>query len=205
MATIELKIDTSKVNAFLAGLPEQVLQQATARSLNRTILTVRQGVRTDIASRLKIKGVDLTKGLEVVQRAKPSEAIDEQQVRMVVSSKPQSLGSFNPKQTGIGVTVNVKGQTKVIRHAFLLRGVSGKGGGGDTSGVFIRKNLFKPGTRMKRVGPQRSALPIQKLYTTRISDVFTDQKGRYDQAAQAQLTKEMNSNFQFYYNKYLNS
>jgi hypothetical protein len=196
---IDLKIDTSKINAFLAGLPDNVLQKATARSLNRTMLTIRQITRVDIASKLKIKSSELTKGLEIVERAKSNQPVEDQQAVMRVSGKPQSLMNFRPQQTPLGVNVNIKGTTKLIRHAFIATMPNGG------AGVFIRKNLVKPGTIMRRVGDNRSQLPIQKLYTTRIADVFTDQKGRYLTEGQAQLNKEMRTNFNFYYEQYLKS
>jgi hypothetical protein len=196
---VELKIDTRNCEAFLFGLPEQVLQRATARSLNRTILTIREISRKGISDKLKLKSTEITKGLPITGKAKPTESIDEQRAVMEVSSKPQSLYYFSPQQTSRGVSVNVKGQRRVINHAFIAKMPNGG------SGVFIRKRALSKfaGITARRVGPQQSELPIQKLYTTRISEAFTDQKGRFLTEGQIQLNKEMKANFTYYYDQYL--
>lgn len=197
MATgFSITIDSSKASAFLIGLPDAVLKKAVAKSLNEAAKIVREIVQDDIGERLKLKKQDLNSAI-TIQNAKAAAEIEDQFSAVRVSSKPQSLLNFSPIQTAEGVTVNIKGQRKLVRGAFIARMPNA------TKGVFIRKNKIKPGTPTRRAGTNNSQLPIQKLYTTRATDVFTDQKGRYMLAASEDVDKRFQVNFDYYYNKYL--
>jgi hypothetical protein len=85
-----------------------------------------------------------------------SKVISELVWRMDVSGAPSPLSAFPHRQTRKGVTVSVnKNGSKLIRSAFVATMKSGH------KGVFVRR------------GNKR--LPIDELFSTRISDVFRDQ------------------------------
>jgi hypothetical protein len=156
-------------------------------------MTIIRGISNqEIGEHLKLKSSEINKGLDIYQKARSSDPIDNQVVRMSVSSKPVSLLNYGAKQNDLGVVVNVKGQTKLLRHAFIAKMPNG------TSGVFLRKKYLHPGL------PPKEARKISKRYSTRISDVFGDYSARFAAEGQAELDKQLKESFDFYYNQYLN-
>jgi hypothetical protein len=197
MIEIKVEVDLRTVDAWLETLNEKVFQKAMARSLNRAMTTLRKESSTDIRAGLKLKQATISEGLDISHKAKGTELLENMYAQLDVSSKPQSLLAFGARQTKRGVTVNVKGKRKTIAHAFIARMPNA------TSGVFIRKKLMLSpkkasgiATRISRKG--NSHLPITKLYTTRISEVFGDKRGRYQVVAAERVKREFESNFKYY-------
>jgi hypothetical protein len=119
------------------------IQRATARALNRAIVTTRQDVIKKLQTETGLKQATIRARLEI-QRASPRQL----EAAVVVSAKSIPLIEFGARQTPAGV-VTARGQFR--RGAFLATMRSGH------RGVFKRRSVTRPRRGLPRGSPQ---LPI---------------------------------------------
>lgn len=152
MLSLSVASNASAIMAELDDLTSGKQRVAIMRALNRA----GDGVRTD-ASR-EIRRVYRVKKSTVDKAFSVGRASAERlQVVVTITGRPLSLAGFDPKQTRKGVTVNIKGQRKLIPHAFIRTLRTKKGEEYDV--VFIR------------TGDGR--FPVKALKTVDVPGAFT--------------------------------
>ena len=119
------------IEQFAATLTDKVIRQATVRSLNRTLTTIRAAASRKVTEQLKIKSADAKKAI-VIRKAVPQARIEEIRGVIDVTGRPLPLSYFDPRprtvkvranrfgSTRQGVTVNIKGTRKLVQGAFLM-------------------------------------------------------------------------------------
>lgn len=152
-----------------------------------------------ILERYNVPEAKLKDAYEVNIEAKMDQKVGEMTATMGSALRRMSLINFSASKTGTGVTVRIKksGGRKLFKGAFIAKSSSSQGGGAEPQ-VFIRKNVLKPGTQMRRrPAPSGPELPIQKLTTLRVSGIVNKQADELiDQAAkvwQKEFEKAWNS------------
>lgn len=120
--------------------------------LNRTIAQVKTEASRNIRQEVRLKAKDVNRGLVIVRANSQKGALVTMQASIQVNTNPVPLFQYGAKQTKQGVTVNVKGIRKLVKHAFIAKMKSGH------EGVFLQRG--------------KARLPIDELYSTRLSDVF---------------------------------
>lgn len=189
--TITVDYDTQTLNAFLRSLNDKVLQKSMALSLNRTIDTLRKEVNLNVRKNLKIQYSGLNKSLIISHRARSNELIQSQYSELTIDGKAQPIINFGARQVASGVSVNVKGSRKIIKHAFISTMKSGH------RGVFLRARWVKAAGYM----PIKTKSGREKLFeafTTRVTEVFEDKREMYQEKAQQKFTKEFGANFRHF-------
>ncbi len=151
---IQVYYDVRELSVWLSRANMPALQRAVGSALNRTIAQVKTQASRSVRNEIKLKTKDINNRLMVVRANSSKGALTQMQAIMRVSGKPVPLISYGAKQTKQGVVVHVKNNRTVLKHAFIARMRSGH------QGVFIRKG--------------KKRLPIQELYSTRVSDVFNN-------------------------------
>lgn len=135
-------------NEFLASIDSfttRQMNQAASMALNRTMDGMRVDASREIRARYKVKVATVNKAFSF-QRSTASSLTGVIRVR----GRPLSLAGFDPRQTKAGVTVNVKGTRKLIRHAFIRTLSTNKGDEYDV--VFIRQGSARyPITALKTI------------------------------------------------------
>ena len=128
--------------------PGRKLEKALAKATTSAARALRAAATKNVRQRKRFKVSKLKKSL-------PLRRVNAQEWRMDVSGEPMPVAAFPHRQTAKGVSVAInQGQRKLIKSAFVATMKSGH------RGVF------------RRVGKGR--LPIEELFTTRVSDVFND-------------------------------
>ena len=151
MLNVSVTSNAAAIMAEIDGLTKGQQRVAIMRALNRA----GDGVKTD-ASR-EIRQIYRVKKATVDKSFGISRASAERlQVVVNVSGRPLSLAGFDPKQTRKGVSVNVKGQRKLIPHAFIRTLRTKKGDEYDV--VFIRTSAGR--------------FPIKALKTVDVPGLF---------------------------------
>lgn len=142
----------------------KAIQRATARALNKAIVSVRaeaaRGVKAELPS---LKAADI-KSVMRLERTKASTSVAEQSAAIVVSGRPIELYKFAARPRTVqtargprqGVTVKVKQERKVVSGAFIAEMKSGKIG------------VWKGTGQTTATGRQR----IKLLYSTTVRDIF---------------------------------
>lgn len=153
MLGISVQSNAKSIIAEIDALTAGGARTAIMRALNRAGDGVRTDVSREIRAGWKVKKATVDKAFNV-QRATTASL----RVVVHVSGRPLSLAGFAARQTKKGVTVNVKGQRKLIAHAFIrtLRTLKGD----EYEVVFIRER-----------GAAR--LPIKALKTVDVPGLFS--------------------------------
>lgn len=129
--------------------PGRKLEKALAKATTSAARALRAAATKSVRQRKRFK-------VSKLRRALPLRRVNTQEWRMGVSGETMPVASFPYRQVKRGVSVAInQGQRKLIKSAFVATMKSGH------RGVF------------RRVG--KSRLPIEELFTTRVSDVFNDQ------------------------------
>lgn len=149
--------DSRDLAIWRGGKVEGALQRALRLAGNQALRVMERESEAHVLGRKRMREVDVRTGMPLVFPNRKA-AIRDLVWRQKVSGKPVALSKFPYIQTrrGVNVRVNVDGSTRRIAHAFAV--VMPKSG---HLGVFVRKD--------------RRRLPIQQLWTTRISDVMQDE------------------------------
>lgn len=152
MIGLSVKSNARSIIAEIDGLTAGGARTAMMRALNRAAGGVRTDASREIRKTYKVKKATVDKSFSV-------QTATSQSLRAVVhvSGRPLSLAGFAARQTKKGVTVNVKGQRKLIRHAFIRTLKTQRGEEFDV--VFIREG--------------KSRLPIKALKTVNVTGLFT--------------------------------
>ncbi|MFO0386350.1 MAG: phage tail protein [Flavobacteriales bacterium] len=156
MFTIETKAVTDKLRSQYKQLSERAVRTGIARAINHTLGKTKTASSREIRSVYRIKAKDITKSMRITRAY-----VQRQFGELVASGQPLSAMAFGARQTKKGVSINVKGQRKLIRGAFLATMKSGK------QGVFARGRYGKDGFefRTKRIRKKGNDLPIEELKT----------------------------------------
>ena len=155
-AAIEFVWDSRDLEIWRGGKVEGALVRALRLAGNQALRGMQKDSVAHVIERKRMRPDDVAKGLPLVFPSR-KEALRDLVWREKVSGTPVPLGKFPHIQTarGVSVRVNVGGATKRIKSAFVATMGNGH------VGVFRRKG--------------KARLPIQELWTTRISDVMKDQ------------------------------
>jgi hypothetical protein len=149
---------TQSARAFLAAvddLKKTQLNRAAAIALNRAAEGVRVDASREIRSRFKVKVSVVNKAFSIRKAS-----ADHLEAVVFVRGRPLSLGNFSPRQVRAGVTVNVKGSRKLVRHAFLKTFTSLKGDEANAyQVVFVREG--------------NARYPLKALRTVDVPGVFS--------------------------------
>ena len=188
---VKLKTNVDQVLSELDGFVDDVLQVAAPRALNK----LRDQAKTagfrklaelyDIGPRTMDKYATLT-------FAKPGDL----EATINVKGKGFPLAVFKPRQTALGVSIQIKGGRTIIPHSFLAKMPSGH------VGVFARGTYgasfrFSKG-RARRVRRGRwTELPIRELFTFGPAKAFANpdvvdaMQSRVDEQAGKVLKQEI--------------
>jgi hypothetical protein len=134
-------------------LTQREFNKAAVMALNRTADGARVDASREIRSRYRLKVAAVNKAFSIRKAGG-----DLLVVVLNVRGKPLNLGNFDPRQTRKGVSVNIKGQRKLIPHAFIVRS-------GGFPVVMIRE------TPKGHIPTKR--LPIRPLTTVDIPGLFS--------------------------------
>jgi hypothetical protein len=152
---LEFIWDSRDLEVWRGGKVEFALARALRLAGNQALRVMQRDSTRAILGRKLMREGDVVKALPLVFPGRKA-AIRDLVWREKVSGKPVPLSQFPHIQTkrGISVRVNVGGGTKRIKSAFVATMRSGH------VGIFRRKG--------------KARLPLQELWTTRISDVMQD-------------------------------
>lgn len=164
MLNVDLNSYGKQVRARLLSMKTDLNDKATVRALNKTGAQVKTAASREIrAAGYNMKAGDIKKQIKVIPATAGKPVVT---VRCV--GRPVPLIKFSARQTGKGVTVNVKNGRKLIRGAFVATMPSGH------RGVFIRTGHDH--RRVVRGGKVVwSGLPIKQLFGPAIPDAFGNQ------------------------------
>ena len=177
------------------------MKQAVRSALRKAARGIESDSMEMVLNRYTPTKKDLSGAYEVRVDARQSEPIDEYRATVGARLRRYSLMRFEPKQTATGVTIRIKkgGGKKLIKHAFIAQVDNPRSG--ESTHVFIRKKVFKPGITSYRRGKYRSEFPIELLRNLRLAGVVEKQSPElipevgsrftesFDKAWQAELGK----------------
>jgi hypothetical protein len=157
---------TAELARTLTALEREVLPQATARAMNRTVVTVRKVATKRVRQRLGVKAKVVRSRIAIFRASKDN-------LRVILRGRGRGLSymAFRPRQTKRGVSVRLPGEPggsprrHVERGAFIARMPNG------ALGVFERI----PGKYMaSRKGQTKHSQAIRKLYGPGVAPVLAD-------------------------------
>lgn len=158
--------------ADLANVKSSILEKAIPRALNRVgSMAITTGARE-----LRADGYNF-KISEIKDAFRQSKASAGNLVTTLkVRRRTKSLMEFSPRESKAGVTVQIHGQRKLIKGAFIaqrLNGVSGVFIEDKTAGKIIvrRQKEYKRGSR----GGWQT-LPAKKLYGPSVGGVYANER-----------------------------
>lgn len=154
MAAITFQWDSRELDFWKGPGIERAATRALTKAGNDALRAMKIASTRAVRGRKRFKVARVKKALPVVF-PRASKAIESLVWRMDVSGVPVPLADFPHTQTRRGVTVAVNnGKRKLIKSAFVATLRSGH------TGIFRRRG--------------KARLPIDELFTTRVSDVFDD-------------------------------
>jgi hypothetical protein len=163
---IELVWDSRDLKFWRGGRLEAALVSALSKSGSDAIRASRTETKRKVRQRKRMKAGRIAKGTPLIFPGN-KKTIHKLVWRMKVSGEAVPLADYPLRQTNQGVMVEINvGQRSLIKGAFRTVLKSGH------KGVF------------RRVGSSR--LPIKELFTTRLSDVASDQGFMPEVAERAQ-------------------
>lgn len=153
MFSIDIKVDSRRVQHALSQLASDLQDKAIMRAVNKTAAAAKTAASREIrAQGYNIKAAAISKSL-LIHRATKHDL----KAVISVTGKPIPLLAYGGRQVGRGVSVQVKNGRKIIRGAFIATMPSGH------QGVFVRV-----GKRHKKVMRNGhvvwSGLPIKQLF-----------------------------------------
>lgn len=173
MPAISLQWDPKELAVWLEGKTEAAVVRAVSKAGGDALRFLRAGSSRLIRSRKRFKVSRVNKAM-TLRYPRGVRSIEELVWHMDVKDSAMPIADLPNRQVrrGVSVAVNTSGR-KLLAQAFIARMKSGH------TGVFLRaegggigpltKRQTKLGQRL-RVG----RLPIQEVFTSRISDVFAD-------------------------------
>jgi hypothetical protein len=156
---IELHWDRRDLGVWGGAKFESAIARALRKAGTDAIRSIKAFSSKGIRAKKRFRVAAVNRALPVTQPQ--GRGIHQLAWRMDVSGAATPASAFPVRQVRKGVNLAINtGSRKLLKGAFVATMRSGH------KGVFIRELLAKP----KRVG----RLPIEEVYTTRISDVFRD-------------------------------
>lgn len=189
---IEVKIDSREIQTFLNAASIKNVRKALARSLNRTMITVRKVAAQEIKKGLRLSSKEIKDAIPIKGKASPNQPIASQEATLGASSKHFSMSKFKPKATSSGIRVNITGSPQVVNHAFLATMPNGG------RSVFIRSRYTEKKGTIRRVGKNRSELPIQKVVYKSMIQILPDVTAPLQRVATERFQEEFNRNLSFF-------
>lgn len=176
MVEITLKWDTSQVRFLEAkgAGAKRALMRAVRSGGRDAIRAARTDFRRYVQTRKRFKVRTINEALKIDM---PTSGVDVEQLvwRMRVSSRPVSLAEFPHRQGkhGVSVGVNKGGKRMLVKGAFTATMPNG------TYGIWRRIAQTAHGPMTKKISKSTDffrvgRLPIERQFSTRISDVFQD-------------------------------
>jgi hypothetical protein len=161
---VNVRGDLRNLELSAREMTDGVRNKATARALNR----MGEGVRTEVPRIVRDQGYSLKvariKKDLLLMRASPGQLT----VTVRAQGRAIPLIEYQARQVKQGVTVNVKGQRKLVRHSFIATMPTGH------RGVF-----FRSGTKrvMKQKNGKRysSQLPITEEYGPSVPGIVVNE------------------------------
>lgn len=153
MIQLSLNISESQIAAFRARGLERALFRALTKGGRDAIRTLKSASSRSIRQRKRIKVRALRWGLLTKKHAARTIPDLQWEMKVDTDAQPVSAYSFRQMRKGVRVAINT-GVRHLIPGAFVARMKSGH------EGVFQRDG--------------KARLPIDELFTSRISDVFDD-------------------------------
>lgn len=174
--SVAIKLSWNRAEAGPFG--DKKLEHALVRALGKAggdaVRALKAASSRSVRARKRFKVSRVNRSLPLTF-PKQKKTVGDLVWRMDVASDPVPLADFPHTQTKRGVTVAVgRGGRKLIKSAFVATMSSGH------TGIFVRATSGMQGP-MKRKRGRKSAvwrvgrLPVQELFTTRVSDVFDDE------------------------------
>jgi hypothetical protein len=152
--SLEFTIDSRDLEPWRNRKIERAIVRALGKAGNDAIKAMRIASTKKIRGRKRMKLGKLNRALPLAYPGDKRE-ITALVWRMDVSGRPIAISEYPARQTAKGVSVQVNvGKRKLIKSAFITILKSGH------RGVFRRR------------GPER--LPIEEIFSTKVSDVFAD-------------------------------
>lgn len=150
---IQAKTDYGSLQHFLDSVSEKAVWEAARKGGNTTLRRMQAEANRRVRAQRNLKQRFVKNALRLqFPRRRGSSSRQSLQWQMNVRGDGVGLINYSPRETKRGVSVNVAGQRQLIEGAFIATMDSGH------TGVF------------RRTGTGR--LPIEELFSTRVSDVF---------------------------------
>jgi len=151
---LQLQWDTSQIQALRNAGLERVLIRSLRMAGGDAIRAIRAAANRSVRFRKRMKAGAVSRGL-LLRMPRSVRSLSDLEWRVDVSGKAVPLAAYPHRQGKRGVSVAVnKGARKVIPSAFVARMKSGH------VGIFRRTT--------------KARLPIEELFSSRISDVIQD-------------------------------
>lgn len=208
MPTITVDVrNFKKVGILLRDISDKTLRQAVARSIARTITTVRKEAVKEFRSAklISMKSGTMKKRIRAYNHAKATSPVASQFGEVAISGKAESMARFFARETQLGTRVGFHGSRNGLYsvgspiYAVQLSQI-GKEYAAQYSGTpfFMRKGGMRVNAVMVREGSKR--LPIQKMTGPSLGKLAQDHgllKG-LEAVAQRRYGEEFERNLNFY-------
>lgn len=150
----QIRADYDSLKQFITGVSEEAVWRAALRAGNDSLKRLRTESGRRVRAERKLKARTVRHHLHIFQAHSkgPGGKTAAARWRLGVAGAPIPLYLYGARKTKRGVSVNVSGKRKIVGGAFIATMKSGH------TGVF------------KRQGKKR--LPIEELFSSRVSDVF---------------------------------
>lgn len=164
---IDIRDAITTVQREFSHLSGQQLRQATARAINHTAAKAKTEAARVISKRYPHLSAKTAKDTIDIRKAYAGNLTG----FVISSGRVLPVRGFKGRQINDGVSVNIAGQRKVIKGAFIRKMKSGH------IGVFMRgkysgREFIRRTTRNKAQISTKNDLPIQELYTLSIPRAF---------------------------------
>jgi hypothetical protein len=206
MSKIVVSHNFKRLEALLTGLADKkAVQKAVARSIKRTLTSVRKTGAQEIRSKklLKLKAAEAKQKVHAYDEAKPSKAVSEQYGKIWFGSKGESLGRFYARRVAAGrsqvvMRQNKEGGWQGVRLYRVKLNTYGQPYLKDPSRSFVVDR--KGGKVVFARDPGAKRLPVQKLKGPGMADLV-QQSGiirRLQAVARNRYEREFDNNVKFY-------
>lgn len=152
---IQVQTDYASLQHFLTATSEEAVWRAGLKAGNDTLRNLRTEAGRRVRAQRRLKAKRVREALRLFPANSRKGARVRLRWRMGVSGKPVPLYAYGARETKRGVSVNVSGRRKIVGGAFIATMPSGH------TGVFERRH-------------EHRRLPIDELFSSRVSDVFQD-------------------------------
>jgi hypothetical protein len=192
--TVDVR-DFKKLGLLLKDISDKTLRQASARSISRTITTIRKDAVKEFRSSklISMKSSTMKKRIRAFNHAKSNQPVNSQFGEVTISGKPESMSRFFAH---LNATTSKHGQTLygVTVSALGKEYMEGK----DSSAFFMKRNGQLVNAVFARSSNKR--LPIQKLTGPSLGKIAQDHGMLTGLGATAQrrYSTEFEHNLKFY-------